>query len=57
MGELSEMDRSDPDKNLDLEKFSKRNYSWFSLSSRRSEFTCLALLSNFIFRLTFLFLL
>ena len=35
------------DKSLDLEKFSKRNYSWFSLSSWRSEFSSLVLLSNF----------
>ena len=35
------------DKSLDLEKFSKRNYSWFSLSSWRNEFSCLVLLSIF----------
>ena len=35
------------DKSLDLEKFSKRNYSWFSLSSWRSEFSRLVLLSIF----------
>ena len=35
------------DKSLDLEKFSKRNYSWFSLSSWRSEFSCIVLLSIF----------
>ena len=38
---------ADIDKSLDLEKFSKRNYSWFSLSSWRSEFSCLVLLSIF----------
>ena len=37
--------RPDLDKSLNLEKFSKRNYSWFSLSSWRSEFSCLSLLS------------
>ena len=35
------------DKSLDLEKFSKRNYSWFPLSSWRSEISCLVLLSIF----------
>ena len=37
----------DLDKSLDLEKFSKRNTSWFSLSSWRNEFSCLVLLSIF----------
>ena len=36
------------DKSLDLEKFLKRNYSWFPLSSWRTEFSCLVLLSIFI---------
>ena len=35
------------DKSLDLEKFSKRNYSWISLSSWRNEFSFLVLLSIF----------
>ena len=35
------------DKSLDLENFSKRNYSWFPLSSWRSEISCLVLLSIF----------
>ena len=48
--------RADLDKSLDLEKFSKRNYSWFSLSSWRSEFSFLVLLSIFkIFRKHFSF--
>ena len=47
---------SDLDKSLDLEKFSKRNYSWSSLSSWRSKFSCLVLLSIFkIFRKHFSF--
>ena len=35
------------DKSLDLEKFSKRSNSWFSLLSWRNEFSCLVLLSIF----------
>ena len=31
---------SDHDKNLILKKFLKRNYSWFSLLSWRSQFLC-----------------
>ena len=38
---------TDIDKSLDLEKFSKRNYSWFPLSRWRSEISCLVLLSIF----------
>ena len=40
-----QMSETDLDQSLDLEKFLKRNYSWFSLSSWRSEFSCLVLLS------------
>ena len=46
----------DLDKSLELEKFPKRNYSWFSLLSWRNEFSCLVLLSIFkIFRKHFSF--
>ena len=39
--------QADLDKSLDLENLSERNYSWFSLSSWRNEFSCLVLLSIF----------
>ena len=40
--------RPDLDKSLNLEKFSKRNYSWFSLLSWRSEFSC-RVLTRFLY--------
>ena len=48
--------QADLDKSLGLENLSERNYSWFSLSSWRNEFSCLVLLWFFeIFILKFSF--